>query len=131
MGPEEMAQAYGNTAKLYGESYGEPFHDSYTIWLPSDVTYPLAAPDSPLGSFLHVCAALVSIAHFLEAPAEDGGAGAGGARLPRACRRDKPGFSPTDPQRTLTGGAAGYLDGLELIMEPPSPFALPEPQPQM
>ncbi|KXZ45949.1 hypothetical protein GPECTOR_49g533 [Gonium pectorale] len=215
MGPEEMAQAYGNTAKLYGEAYGEPYHDSYTIWLPSDVTYPLAAPDSPLGSFLwvfdinpqrrfqepamaaaaaavglaqpppqapvarsgahglfaawlaarradqffrrlaccclrnassraftltimHVSAALVSIAHFLEAPAEDGHPYLTGIQLrlpgvwaPEVPEKDaKPGFSPTDPQRTLTGSAAGYLDGLELIMAPPSPFAMPEPQPQ-
>ncbi|KXZ47916.1 hypothetical protein GPECTOR_32g529 [Gonium pectorale] len=211
MGPEQMAEAYGNTANLYVEAYGEPYDDDDTRWLPSDVPYPLAAPDSLLGfclwvfdtnpqrreqgpavaaaaaaaglafppaeapvarsgahglfaawlaarradqyfssqacccirdttprgydhTIMHACAALVSVAYFLEAPAEDGHPYLMGIQLclpgswtPAVQEKGaaKLGFSLTDPQQTLTGGAAGYLEGLQLLMErQPQPAAV-------
>ncbi|KXZ47917.1 hypothetical protein GPECTOR_32g530 [Gonium pectorale] len=54
MGPEQMAEAYGNTANLYVEAHGEPYDDADTAWLPPDVAYPLAMAGSPLGSLLWV-----------------------------------------------------------------------------
>ncbi|GFR44539.1 hypothetical protein Agub_g5810, partial [Astrephomene gubernaculifera] len=44
-----LEEAYGSTARLYQEVYGEPFADAYTGWIPESDPHPLTTPDiSPL-----------------------------------------------------------------------------------
>lgn len=51
LGREELARAYSDTARLWWESYKEPYDSPDTAWVPLAMTHPLAAPASP---FAHV-----------------------------------------------------------------------------
>ncbi|KAG2495989.1 hypothetical protein HYH03_005914 [Edaphochlamys debaryana] len=45
---KRLAAAYGETAQLYEQEYGEPFVDADSAWVPPSLPYPLAATRSPL-----------------------------------------------------------------------------------
>ncbi|KAG2432246.1 hypothetical protein HXX76_009164 [Chlamydomonas incerta] len=52
LSPAKRAEAYGKTAALYTEMYGEPYDDADTAWIGPEVPYPLAAPYSPIAPLL-------------------------------------------------------------------------------
>ena len=52
LSPDKRAEAYGRTAALYQQMYGEPYNDPDTAWIAPDVPYPLAAPCSPIAPLL-------------------------------------------------------------------------------
>ena len=52
LSPDMRAEAYGKTAALYQQMYGEPYDDPDTAWIAPEVPYPLAAPYSPIAPLL-------------------------------------------------------------------------------
>ncbi|PNW76747.1 hypothetical protein CHLRE_11g469650v5 [Chlamydomonas reinhardtii] len=52
LSPDMRAEAYGRTAVLYQQMYGEPYNDPDTAWIAPEVPYPLAAPYSPIAPLL-------------------------------------------------------------------------------
>ncbi|GLC51859.1 hypothetical protein PLESTB_000556200 [Pleodorina starrii] len=52
--PAQLAAAYGETARLYMQKYGEPYDDPDTAWLSDAVPYPLATAANPLAYTLRL-----------------------------------------------------------------------------
>ncbi|PNW76750.1 hypothetical protein CHLRE_11g469750v5 [Chlamydomonas reinhardtii] len=90
LSPDMRAEAYGRTAVLYQQMYGEPYDDPDTAWIAPEVPYPLAAPGSPVAAYLCVMEdAPKPSAHYLgtgraETLFGKGQSWASSAKVPRA-----------------------------------------------
>ncbi|GLI70668.1 hypothetical protein VaNZ11_015607, partial [Volvox africanus] len=52
--PDDLTTAYGETARLYQEKYGQPYDSPDTAWLADTVLYPLVTAGNPVAYSLNV-----------------------------------------------------------------------------